>query len=154
MPRLTSEELGHHAGLDPREHQWGVRTSMPVPFSISAFTWFATETELRERIADGSHYSGSQPDLWDGLEPIVRTVLERIPQLTPDATDALNAVTTPGICVEWVGRFEDLLIGDNAVALEVRRAWSESRDSEEQNEDPIEPDDVEDFADFLKEYGF
>ena len=154
MPKLTSEELGNHARLDPRHNQWGIYSSDHWPFGASVFFWFKTEDELRARIADGSFdVDGDEKD-WQPVLAGMTSAIAQIKELSPQDVDAINEQSNGAFDIRWLGRFEDLLSGKDPFALELREVWRQDDEtSEDELVKPVGTGEVDQFVEFIQQYG-
>jgi len=152
---MHKDELVRYIEADPRIDQWGILSSDPWPMGVSMFFWLPTEAELRERLADGSFDVDGEPEGWVEAAELMEAALASIKEISPADVDALDAATNGGFCIEWVGRFEDLFMGDSPTALMMRDRW---RDDGETPADqliaPIKAEEVAEFVEFVKAYGY
>jgi hypothetical protein len=152
---------------DPREFPLGCFVSDVV----GTFTWFKSADALLDTFveAEPAVYSGgSEPTLdklTEGLEAIRRRV-KRPVVLTEKLRQEINAVLGDSADLEWWGKFEDLLTGSGEFESDLRGWFRESQgDAVDEDEDedeveeggdparPIESFEVEEFIDYLKDYG-
>ena len=166
---MDMNEFGFPQVLDdasernPREFPFGYFVSDVV----GLFVWFRSPDELFDAFVEAEptvYAAGSEPDLerlTKGLGKI-RLRVSRPVHLTEKLRQEINDALGDSADLEWWGRFEDLLKGTGEFATDLRGWFRESqgdevdRDDDEEDEDgsrPIEDYEVEDFVDYLKDYG-
>ncbi len=150
---------------DPREYPFGCFVSDVV----GIFTWFRTADELLDTFVDAEpavYAAGSEPDLDKltvGLEEIRRRV-KRPVALTEKLRQEINEILDDNADLEWWGKFDELLKGPGEFETDLRGWFRESQgDAVDEDDDegdgdtepsrPIESFEVEEFIDYLKDYG-
>jgi hypothetical protein len=163
------EVLQEASDRDPRQYPYGYFVSDVV----GIFTWFRTTDELFDTFVDAEptvYGSDSEPGgnkLAEGLEAVRRRV-KRPVVLGGKLRGEINDVLGDSADLEWWGQLEDLLKGSGEFETDLR-AWfresqgvveGETEEEEEGDEDsdgdpsrPIESYEVEEFLDYLRDYG-
>lgn len=165
------EVLQEASDRDPRQYPYGYFVSDVV----GIFTWFRTTDELFDTFVDAEptvYGSDAEPGgnkLAEGLEAVRRRV-KRPVVLGEKLRGEINDVLGDSADLEWWGKLDDLLNGPGEFESDLR-AWfresqgavegeDEEEDEEEEAEEsdgdpsrPIESYEVEEFLDYLRDYG-
>jgi len=121
------------------------------------FAWFASIEELAQFLHD------IEPMIYDlgpgeGLEEFqesVAPVLQSIRKegLTDELLDAFNDAANPDTYVRWWGTFVDLCSSNAEYCRELRVDFRSDNDEDDHQDRPIASDEIDEFIEFLKEYG-
>lgn len=169
--RLAQEETRWLASeRSPLEYPWGYRggSSFVLAAGPRVFQWFKSPHEMLTWIAkvepliwelgpeDTQKVSTACGDALQRLEAASGQIDEEIFQM---AVDSLRSVMD----VEWWGHFRDLCEGDSGLPVEIRREFrGEEGEEDEELENvvadlgaaPLSAEEQEEFAEFIREWGF
>lgn len=122
------------------------------------FLWFDGMRELLEFLCEHVHDLGMGPmyldhsKLREQAEHFVsRTINDELP--LPSLINQLNIALEGFIEIEWVGLFEDLVIGLDAFPLKLREDFLSGRGAVTTGDLVISNAQVSEFVDFLASYG-
>lgn len=163
-------ELQKRIEADPRVNPWGIRTCDMFLGGCGGFYWYESEEALRNSLVRGDHALELGATKWTDLQPLIESALNDIERIEPDSACGFHDVTCEVFGVEWWGKFEELCSGDSEIAVMVRRDFLEAaredededddEDVEQEDEDdesaprPLLPSEVDDFVQYLREWGF
>ena len=154
------ERLNEACQRDPKEFPFGAFTGDDYPLSqVALFHWFRDSTELLDAIAE------CEPAVYlDPAQTEYHEVSRRLTEIRDSARpdDQLGAELMSQFqavlkdmcaCLSWWGSLSDLISGDGEFERRVREDFHEGFDEQEADSRSIEPERVDDFIDFLREYG-
>jgi hypothetical protein len=158
------ELINHHAELTPEPGMAGVfyrdtPSSAALSSGTGQFLWFACMAETLEFLRDHAHdmnlgmgpMSMDPQPLRDQVEHFVDRAIAG--DLPPNAmVTQLNIALEGYVEIDWVGQFEDLVLGEDDFALDVRRSFKRSQ-GEAGDDLQILNDQIDEFREFLPEYG-
>jgi len=148
---------------DPRKFSHGYFVSDVV----GIFGWYRTTDELFDTFVDAqpaAYASRSEPGIDRMTEALegIRSHVKRPVNLTEKLRREINDALGDNADLEWWGTFDDLLKGSGEFEIDLRGWFRESQvdsdDVDEMESDadpsrPIEPFEVEEFIEYLKDYG-
>lgn len=148
---------------NPRRATFGWYAGGCEPQAIALFAWFPTEDALFDALAAHLPYMGGDTSSPVATGQAVREVLARYQgdgKWSQECFSELKAVFAGVQSLYWIGRFEDLCVGDAAFCrdhrLEFRRAQDECEedDSSPRHSRPIAKRQIGEFISWLSECGF
>jgi hypothetical protein len=148
---------------DPRQYPFGVYLTFgSVVSCVSAFLWFEDALECLAwlKLAETKRHELDPDDQAAFLEPIeaaLTALSAGHAELTQDVIDAVNDAGQNFLSIDWYGSLEALVAGASDFALRIRSAFWESEleddDAQAEPGDPIPAERMDDFVEFLTEYG-
>jgi hypothetical protein len=159
------EVLDASREADPRRCPFGFFSSDPHPWGLGMFHWYPTLDDLfRAIIRDvPAAFIVTGPQAVAEASARIEAAVAGFPdtqRLGAACSQALREALKGVQCLDWIGTFDDLCSSDHDWAATVRRRF---RDDGEANEDsadtsstvrPIARSEVEDFIEFVGEFGF
>jgi hypothetical protein len=136
---------------DPRSAPFGIWAGGSfVMDSVRVFSWFESLNDMAIHLADvmPKLYDFDDDDLrqyHDAVNPLLDQLRRMGP--TEDWRAAFNQVVAESFVLDWCGRFEELASEATPFALEVRGDFKPS------NNAPLKPSEIDEFVEFLREYG-
>jgi hypothetical protein len=164
LPAMADEveqfgAVGHREALEraqaanPLIASHGVRAGDPWSGGLSLFFFYETAEARATALLDHHAFlelaADAEPQaVW---KP-VRTRLAEVLSAGDVCAEEINSLTQDWYTVDWIGTFEELCEGADAVAAAVRLEFRQyAHDSDD--ESPLPDDERAAFADFLREHG-
>jgi hypothetical protein len=148
---------------DPRQYHFGVFTTTDLPMaSAGSFYWLEDPHEflIWLKLAETKLYDVDEedlPDLVGAIDAGIAALENNGGNLTQDMIEPINNASQGYFCIDWWGNFEELSSGATEFALTVRDSfWElqlEGAGSELERQAPIAPEQMDEFLEFLAEYG-
>jgi hypothetical protein len=162
LTERANEVMSIAASRDPQQFPWGVFAWADGPPAcgggVGAFLWFSDLAELLAFLTDlapaGFMTFDDEPE-WLELRERLRRTASSLEAKPEDAIADLNAELTSLLQIDWVGHLEQLLSGDSSFAIKVRAGFrSDWEDSPEKgNTNAITDEELQEFPEYLSEYG-
>ena len=166
---LTQESrqaiLTRAAARDPRESRWGYfGEDDSLVAAAGTFAWFETREDLLEALVEAEPAVNLAPDdpefeeIRAGLASVREKALAK-KGLPAALREEANEILRGEVQIGWWGTFDALLKGKGAFESELRTWFRELVGDEDEGEDgrdlaaPIAKREVEDFVEFVAEYG-
>jgi hypothetical protein len=152
----TAQDIAEQAhDADPRERNYGL-------FSLSdrhpalgggtgGFLWFESQSALLDFLANQYVNFNCPPaeELTAAVHKAVKAAVEEMGSSdVKGMSSELNRLLKGIVQMTWAGTFDELLSGAGNFDRKLR-----SRFRDEESQEPISPDEVEDFLEFLSTYG-
>jgi hypothetical protein len=179
----ADDQWAHAASFPAKPTSWGFFSYIDIApglcgAGMGGFTWLDSAEEFFNflvRVVPAS--TRMQPDKKQAAASAIQATIDSQGTIDAFALDAIreaaNGQLVNHLQIDWVGSYQDLLHGDDRYALFVRARFHESQDEDEEGDAPeaesverdspldllrakgrpITPDQEEDFADFLAEWG-
>jgi len=141
------------ADADPEVNRWGFFSVDPWVGGAGVLLWFASPEEMLRTIREGevSLYLADDDAAADALRTRIDAALEGLGR---DGDPHAILADLDDICeadVLWVGTLDDLMVGDNEWACDLRATFRRD-DAEDDDVGPISPDEQQAFVAFVREY--
>lgn len=163
-------------GLNPEPGCWGFysRSDYPAPSNgVGGFTWFITKKEMLRFVWEVVPPASIDRDIKRARAAVetCRASVKRFEAgelTTEELRDSLNDPLAGSTAFEWMGTFEDLTSGDHPYAMFIRASFHAGRAEDDDypgiHRDmsvpelrrlapPIDHDDIDDFHDFMGQWG-
>jgi hypothetical protein len=150
----------------PKRSRFGFFARDDFAGGAGGFHWYGTEAELCQALvrdlAPAFIEDEADADV-DQIAEGVEQVLARFPDQMRFSAECCEALceTLRGVqVVEWIGTIQDLCNSELDFARELRESFRELSDMDDEGEAvrlpgrPIASAELEDFIEFIKEYGF
>jgi hypothetical protein len=157
MNQSEAVELGDVAmGRDPRHAPYGWFSGGSfVLDNVRVFMWFETIQQMTEFIMDVEPFIWDlEGDELDAYKTAAKPILDKVilEGLTESARVEFNKAMAATLCVEWWGRFEELAAGETKFSQNMIESFLDSEDEGELV--ALAPDQIEDFIEHLKVFGY
>lgn len=152
MTEAEAIELGQTAmDRNPQEFPYGYFSGGSfVLDSTRVLMWFESPEQLLEHLCECDPLvHGLEAEEAQEFSEKIRAAVSKPFSLTDENLGNVNEIASEFLCVDWWGTFEELLSGGSEMAVETRSSFRDDDD-----DSPIEPEDVADFAEYLHQYGF
>ena len=163
LTERANEAMSIASSRDPQQFPWGVFTWADGPPAcgggIGAFLWFAELEELLAFITDlapaGFMTFDDKPE-WLELRERLRRTASSLEANQEGVIADLNAELTSLLQIDWVGRLERLVSGDSLFAIKVRARFRNDWEDKPEplNTIAISQEELQEFLEYLSEYGF
>jgi hypothetical protein len=162
LTELCNQTMCETSTRDPREYPWGLFTYGDAPPAIGGgvgvFQWFGQLPELLAFISDLSaagYMTFDEEEDWHELRGDLRQIAAMYEVDPEQAIRAFNKELVSLLQITWIGRFEDLINGDDGFAAMVRARFRDDWDDKPAmtSIDAIKEDERQSFLIFLSEYG-
>ena len=136
---------------DPRAGPYGYFSGGSFVFDMTRiFMWFDTIEDLVFYISTCEPIARNlDNDQISAFKAEVNYIFNDNLELTNDKLLKVNQASKCFLCIDWWGCFNDLLSGNSKFSKHLRSCF---RDGE--SDVPIESDEVDDFIDFMRHFGF
>lgn len=151
-------ELNAAQARDPRKAPFGVFTRDPWPAGIGMFFWYSTPEERLAALLDLHPFLEGEGDIaedraeWSDARGRLEAVLAPCPEWDTEVAAQVQPITSKRFDLDWIGTFDDLRSDQSELAIDVRERLR-GGDGED-TDTPIADDEVEAFAEAVREYGF
>lgn len=162
LTEQCNEAMSESNSRNPLEFPWGLFSWGDAPPAIGggvgAFQWFAELDELLAFVTDLSpagFATFDEEEEWLEIRTRLRQAAEGFGVNPAAAIQAFNAELTSLLQIDWIGRLDDLMAGNEAFPLMVRARFRGDWDDAPAQASlrPIQPEEQESFLAFLSEYG-
>ena len=141
---------------DPRQNPFGVLIQDPWEDGDQQFFWYATRAELEYAMLDAhafvdpEAYEEDQEDWYEARFDLDHA-LQDIRELRPHDSEGLDDLVNDFFCIVWIGHFEDLVDGDDPIAVSLREElrWG----GEQDDTSPVKDPELADFVELLRAFG-
>ena len=121
------------------------------------FFWYSTRAELEFALLDAHAFVDAEAfaedqDDWHEARFDLDHALRELQELKPEEAEALDDLVNDFFCIVWIGHFEDLIQGEDPIALDLRvelHGGAEHHD----NATPLREEELDAFVLLLRAFG-
>ncbi|MDQ8045012.1 MAG: hypothetical protein AAGC46_03725 [Solirubrobacteraceae bacterium] len=145
---------------DPRDFPFGVLVQDPWEDGDQQFFWYRTRAELEYALLDAHAFV--DPDAfvedqedWTEARFDLDHALQDIRELRPHDAEGLDDLVNDFFCIVWIGHFEAMVDGDDAIAEDLRAELRSGDAAEETADatDPLADHELDAFVELLRAFG-
>jgi hypothetical protein len=150
------ETLTTARDADPRQNPFGVLIQDPWEDGDQQFFWYPTRAEMEYALLDAHAFVDPEAFVedqedWFEARFDLDNALQDIRELRPHDSEGLDDLVNDFFCIVWIGHFEDLVDGDDPIAVDIREElrWG----GEEDDTSPVKDDELDAFVALLRDFG-
>jgi hypothetical protein len=150
------ETLTTARDADPRQNPFGVLIQDPWEDGDQQFFWYPTRAEMEYALLDAHAFVDPEAFVedqedWFEARFDLDNALQDIRELRPHDSEGLDDLVNDFFCIVWIGHFEDLVDGDDPIAVDIREElrWG----GEEDDTSPVKDTELDAFVALLRDFG-